>query len=100
MHDEPFLHAIATRAGLLLADCRRVPRTRRADGGTDRLGRVARRHARLAGPAPLCCYAAVRLTPGCPQPVDATARPNTSDGFIQFSVCRGRVLSLLATALR
>ena len=35
-----------------------------------------------------------------PQPVDATARPNTSDGFIQFKVCRGRLFSCLATAFR
>ena len=34
----------------------------------------------------------------CPQPIDATVRPNTSDGFIQFKVCRGRLLSSRATA--
>src|SRR5438445_3684744 len=37
---------------------------------------------------------------GCPQPIDATVRQNTSDGFIQFKVCRGRLLSSLATAFR
>ncbi len=42
----------------------------------------------------------VRLTPGCPQSIDATVRLNTSDGFIQFNVCRGRLFSFLATALR
>jgi len=35
-----------------------------------------------------------------PQPVAATARLNTSEGFIQSSVCRGRELSWRATAAR
>ena len=34
-----------------------------------------------------------------PQPIDATDRQNTSDGFIQPKVCRGRLLSCRATAL-
>ena len=34
-----------------------------------------------------------------PQPVDATNRQNTSDGFIQPNVCRGRLLSSRATVL-
>src|SRR6185436_5855292 len=42
----------------------------------------------------------VRITPPRPQPIDATVRPNTSDGFIQSRVCLGRLLSSRATALR
>ena len=37
---------------------------------------------------------------GCPQSIDATVRLNTSDGFIQPSVCLGRLFSSLATAFR
>ena len=37
---------------------------------------------------------------GSSQLVDATDRLNTSDGFNQPSVCRGRLLSCRATALR
>jgi hypothetical protein len=36
---------------------------------------------------------------GRPQLIDATDRPNTSDGFIQPNVCRGRLLSSRATLL-
>ena len=36
--------------------------------------------------------------PGQSQLVDATNRLNTSDGFIQPNVCRGRLLSWRATA--